>query len=199
MPKTLFDAQGNVQIVSSTDGYDMGVWTNAGDTPQAVLDSPSGYAWSTQFNAFVPVAPPPVDPPDWQVCVNFHADATANLTLTNLASAAGFLAGSNRNIELIDMARFTQACLRARVLTAGTASSKLSAVYASSLQATVGVYSDLGVTPIEASMSSVGIANSGWIDLAPAAIADGRFVTIKQQGGDGVADPALGRVTLWLR
>ncbi len=199
MARTLFDAQGNVQIVSSTVGYDMAQWTDAGDTPQAVLENPAAYVWSSQFNAFVAAPAPPINPPAWQSCINFHADATASITLAALPLAPGFLAGSNRNIEKIDMALFTQACLRARVMTAGASGSKLVAVQASSLQTAIGSYSDLGVTAVEAAISAAGIADSGWINLAQVAIGNGRFVTIRQEGGNGVASPALGRVTLWLR
>lgn len=132
--------------------------------------------------------------------VPFHTDATANITLTNQANAAQFLANSNRNITKVDLTGYTQARLVCRVITgsASVNSPRIYARYRTTFSTTVGDYLLMGATEIQCSLSSTGVADSGWIDLVSGAQAD-VFLTVIQNGGDAAADPALGMVTVRFR
>jgi hypothetical protein len=144
--------------------------------------------------------PPPLDISRLRpIQVPFHSDGGATITLTNLAAAAQFFTNSNRVIEKMDLSLFTQARLTARVLVAGTANSILAARWSATFTTTIGSFEQLGVTEVAASLAAVGVADSGWIDIAEAALIDNAFLTIRQSGGDGAADPQIGRVSLWLR
>lgn len=165
--------------------------------PQSAIEGKT--TWDQAVKGWVDVPEPEPAPSLRPIPLPFHSDGGANLTLTNQAAAAQFLANSNRNIEKLDLSLFREARLIARVVTAGAAAAKLTAAWAASFSTSIGNFADLGVSEIAAPMNAAGVADSGWIAIAAAAIGDDRFVTIKQSGGDGAADPALGRVTLWLR
>jgi hypothetical protein len=129
--------------------------------------------------------------------VPFHTDATANVTLTNQANSAQFLANSNRNITRVDLTGYTQARLVCRVVT-GSASvnnPRIYARYRTAFSTTATDYLLMGTSEIECSLSATGVIDSGWIDLVAGAQAD-VFLTVIQNGGDGAADPALGMVTI---
>lgn len=130
--------------------------------------------------------------------VTFHANATGNITLTNQVSGDQFLGNSNRNIQLADLAAYTQVRITARVVTGSVSVNNPRVVirYANSFTTTVGSYVNIGTSEVSASMSSTGTATSGWIALAAGAIGDNKHITIIQTGGDGGADPALGPVVV---
>ena len=127
----------------------------------------------------------------------FHADATANITLTNQANAEQFLGNSNRNIQKADLTSYTQVRLTARVITASASvnSPRLYVEYYTSFTTTVGTFIAIGASAANASLSAAGLVDSGWINLVTGAKAD-IFITVLQNGGDGAADPALGPVTV---
>lgn len=130
-----------------------------------------------------------------------QANAAANLTLTNQASAAQFLGNSNRNITMADLDLYSECRLIARVVTAsGSANTpKLVAKYLGSFSTTAGDYADLGASEVSVSLASTGLITSGWAALAAGAIDTVRYLAVIQQGGDGAADPALGPIHLEFR
>lgn len=133
--------------------------------------------------------------------VPFHADATANVTLTNQAAADGFLAGSNRNIIKADLTGYTQCRLLARVVTqsASAASPRIRLRYkAGAFSTTLTDYIQIGDSDVTCSLTAAGLIDSGWVNLVAGAKAD-VLLTISQLGGDGVADPALGMVVAQFR
>jgi hypothetical protein len=130
--------------------------------------------------------------------LNFHADATTNLTLTNQVAAVQGLGNSNRNEAYFDATGFSEVRLASRVVTASasTASPRLRIEY--SLNGTawnvVGADSGGDVIPL----TPVGAKRTGWIALPLAAQADVIW-RIAQIGGDAVADPAIGNTSLQFR
>lgn len=169
-------------------------------------DVPDGYpethGWDAQAGQFFakPVVPPPPAPNRDGLCMPFHANAAANLTLTNLPSAARFLANSNRNSRKADLSRFVQVRLIARVMVAGTAGAALAARWADSDAASIGAFQQLGASEVSIALNSTGTKDTGWIDLAPAAVGDNRWVAIREGGGTGTTPNAqIGALDLYFR
>lgn len=130
--------------------------------------------------------------------LNFHADATANLTLTNQTNSENYLAGSNRNECFFDATNFTQVRISTVVVTASASlnNPRLYPQYWNGLSwVTIG-------TGLLTNMVSLAIPTgpkvSAWITLPAAAKGDVRF-RIANNGGDGAADPALGNTSLQFR
>jgi hypothetical protein len=132
---------------------------------------------------------------------SFHADGSANITLTNQATAEQFLGNSNRNITVLDLSGKADVKLVARIVTnsASVNSPRIIAKYRTTFSTTVGDYVNIGTSEVSCSMSSTGIVQTSWIPLAAGARIASCFVTITQIGGDAAADPALGPITLWVR
>lgn len=135
------------------------------------------------------------------VAVPIHADATANVTLTNQAATEQFLANNNRNIHRLDLSGATEVRLVARVVTgsASTANPRLRVRYATAFTTTAASYADIGTSEVAVSLSLSGTVDSGWVALAEDARVNPCFVAVTQLGGDGVADPAVANVVLWVR
>ena len=135
-----------------------------------------------------------------QLVVNVHANATANVTMTNQANSEQFLAYSNRNIIKVDLTDYTEVRLVARVVTGSVSvnSPRIYAEYHTSYTTTVGTYSDIGTSVVSCSLATAGYVDSGWVALAAGAQAD-VFVTVLQNGGNGAADPAVAQVSLQFR
>lgn len=133
--------------------------------------------------------------------VSFQAVASANLTLTNQAQAAQFLGNSNRNIQRVDLSDKTHVRMSARIVT-GSASvntPRIYVQYSTAFTTTVGSYLDIGTSACELSLTTAGALITDWIPLAAGAIGTERYITIKQDGGDGVADPALAGVQVYFK
>lgn len=189
-----------VAFRESLNGQDMNgrtaVAVPEGFDPVAMSHLWQGGQWVENPTAGVPPAPPPPRP----VCVDLHSDAGATLTLTNMPAAAQFMANSNRHIEKIDLSMFTQARLLVRVLVVGFTGAIFAVRVHSAFSTVITDYQIMGADgDISVPLNALGVADSGWQDIAPAALADNRFVAVRQSGGDGVADPQIGRVSLWLR
>lgn len=132
-----------------------------------------------------------------QLEVPFHADGSANITMTNQANSEQFLGNSNRNIKKVDLTGYTQVRLLARVVT-GSASANTPRIYAqywTSFTTTAATFVDIGEAAVNCSLATAGLIDSGWVDLVVGAKAD-VFVTVLQNGGDAAADPAVGHVVL---
>ncbi len=125
--------------------------------------------------------------------IPFHSDGSGPIVLTNQANSTQFLANSDSNIAKLDLSRFTQVKLTARV-TVGSASAnspKIALKYSTSYTTTAASYSDIGTSAVEVSLTTATLVDTGWIDLATSAKAE-VFVAIIQTGGDGAADPRVG-------
>lgn len=129
--------------------------------------------------------------------LNFHSDSTTNLTLTNQVATLQGLANSNRNESYFDATGFTEVRLAARVVaaSASAASPRLRIEYFNG-SAWVVVGSDSGGDVIP--LIPAAAKRTNWITLPEAARADVIW-RIAQIGGDGVADPALGNISLQFR
>jgi hypothetical protein len=130
----------------------------------------------------------------------FHAESDGTITLTDQALAEQFLSNSSRNITKFDLTQYTQCRLITRVTTgsASANSPRLRVRYNTTFSTTVGDYSDIGTSEVSTSLTSTGVIDSGWVNLAAGALAD-VFITVTQLGGDGAADPAYGMVMVHFR
>jgi hypothetical protein len=71
--------------------------------------------------------------------------------------------------------------------------------YSTTFTTTVGSFSDIGTSPVVASLTTAGVARSAWVPLATNAAADAVYVTVLQEGGNASASPALGPVIVEFR
>lgn len=129
--------------------------------------------------------------------VPIHANAVANITLTNQANAEDFLGSGTRFITMVDLSGFTQYRLMSRVI-GGSASANNPRLYAryktGAFSATFSDYLEIGTSAEVVSIASAGHVSTPWTPLVSGAIANAIFVAVLQNGGDGVADPAIGNV-----
>lgn len=128
------------------------------------------------------------------LCVVFVADG-ANLALTNMATALGFLAASHRFATKVDLTGFTQVRLIVnKQATAGAAASKIILRYRTAFDVTPANWLDIGASEVSVAINVQNtVLASSWINLAAGAIAD-VFVCPLMSGGDGALDPAIGHV-----
>lgn len=128
-----------------------------------------------------------------QFLIPFYTDAGVNLAFTNQAVAEQFLANSNRNITKADLANYTQVRIISRVVvgSASVNTPRIILKYHTAFTTTIGTFVDIGTSAVLASLTTVGLIDSGWINLAAGAKAD-VFLTVTMIGGDAAADPALG-------
>jgi len=120
----------------------------------------------------------------------------ANVTLTNMAAALAFLAGSHRYASKVDLTGFTQCRLIVnKQATAGAAASKIILRYISAFNTTVGNWLDIGASEVSVAINvQNSVLATAWIDLVAGAKAD-VFITPVCSGGDGVLDPVVGNIT----
>ena len=151
------------------------------------LEYVDGSGWSVKSTGYKPT-----------LYVALHADAGANFAMTNATNAERFALKTTRHITQVDLACYTQARLIAHVLvvSASVNTPLLRLRYYTSLNATFANYLQLGASSqVEVSVFT-GTVNtwqdSGWIDLASGAKADGVAIAMCELGGDGAADPAVG-------
>ena len=118
--------------------------------------------------------------------------------MTNATNAERLALNTTRHITQVDLACYTQARLIAHVLvvSASVNTPLLRLRYYTSLNATFANYLQLGASSqVEVSVFT-GTVNtwqdSGLIDLASGAKADGVAIAMCEVGGDGVADPEVG-------
>jgi hypothetical protein len=128
----------------------------------------------------------------------FHSDATANITLTNQATAENFLSADNRGITQVDLANITQARISAHIKT-GSASvnnPRLRLKFAvNGYTTTVASFADIGATgEVNASMTTAGLKTSGWVNITTTARVNNCIIVCTQLGGDAAADPVVGNV-----
>ena len=123
----------------------------------------------------------------------FHADASANVTLTNQAVAETFFANNTRNIIKAELADRTEVRLLSRVMTPSTSvnNPRLLVEWATAFTTTLTSFANIGTSPVQVSLAAAGFLDSGWGPLAPAAKGTG-YVTVLQIGGNAADDPAVG-------
>jgi hypothetical protein len=135
-----------------------------------------------------------------QLALAVHNNAAAAIALTNQANALQFLAASDRHVLRADLSGYAEARLVVRVTT-GSASQntpRLMVRYRTVFSTTPADYLLLATTEVSCSLTSTGVVSSAWLPLVAGAKAD-VFLAVLQDGGDGVADPAVGAVTVQFR
>jgi major tropism determinant Mtd-like protein len=124
---------------------------------------------------------------------------TGALTNTDQPAAERALANSTRFILRADLTGYSDVRLGVRVTAAGAAGAIVTLKYMITFSTTVGDWLQIGsAAQVTASLAATGWATSGWVSLAAGAKADVHLV-VSEQGGDAVADPAVGPVTAEFR
>lgn len=134
-----------------------------------------------------------------------HGDAGANFVMTNATLAERFAGNTTRHIRVVNAAGYSQVRFLANVQVASASAStpKLRLRYYTSWNATFANYLQLGASGhVEVSVftgTAGTLQDSGWIDLASGAMADGIALAMCEVGGDAAADPAIGWAAVWFR
>lgn len=155
----------------------------AGET----LEYVDGAGWSVKSTGYKPT-----------LYVALHNDASANFTMTNATNAERFALNTTRHIHMADLAGYTQVRLIAHVLvvSASVNTPLLRLRYYTSLNATFSNYLQLGASGHVQVSVFTGTVNtwqdSGWLDMASGAKANGIALAMCEVGGDAAADPAVG-------
>ena len=135
--------------------------------------------------------------------IGMHATAGTNVSATSVPSAPRFMANSWGNGKLADLQGCTEVRLSALVMTAAAsgASPRLLAKYATSWSTSYGSWSNLGASAAEVpmSLSSTGIATSGWLTMDAAAAIETCYLAIGEGGGDGSTSYTVRSVWLEFR
>lgn len=135
--------------------------------------------------------------------LNLHSNATSNITLTNQPNSEQFLNNSNRNIWLVDFTGYDSVKISFRTITgsASANSPRIKLEYATTFGSATTDYSPIGTgaTEVSAAISTTNaLTNSGWVALTAAAKGE-VYIALMQDGGDGVADPAIASITLTVK
>jgi hypothetical protein len=119
----------------------------------------------------------------------------AGLTLTNMALALAFLAGSYRYAVKADLTGFTQCRLIVnKQATAGAAASKIILRYRTAFDTTAANWLDIGASEVSVAINVQNtVLVTSWINLVAGAKAD-VFIAPLCSGGDGVLDPVVGSI-----
>jgi hypothetical protein len=130
--------------------------------------------------------------------LTFHADLGTTITLTNQANALQGLGNNGRNECYFDATNFTQVRVCARLVTS-SASPNSPRLYPQYFDGLAWVTVGTGAGSQSVSMANpTGNKRSDWITIPAGGKADVIW-RIAQDGGDGVADPALGATCLQFR
>jgi len=137
--------------------------------------------------------------------ISYNAQPAANWTLTNATLAERFAGNSPRHATVVNLLGYTQVRMDANVMVASNSVNdpKIRLLYNTSYDITFAAYSQLGASGhVELSVFT-GTANArqttGWVDMAVGAQENDIAVVLSELGGDGVADPAIGDVTIYFR
>lgn len=131
-----------------------------------------------------------------------HGDAGANFVMTNATLAERFAGNTTRHIFLVDLAGYSQVRMRTNIMvasaSAGTPTFRVR--YYTGYSATFANYLQLGASAhVDISLASTGYVDTGWINMAAGAKADGVAIAFCELGGDGAIDPALGATDILFR
>lgn len=173
------DVAGDGQIWVKSDTPNTLWFTNDAGT-----DVQLGVSGSSTPNSFVFYAP------------------SQTVTLTNQAIALQWFASLNRNRTKLDLSGYTQVRVVALVSTASVSanSPRLVMRYRTTDNTTASNWTlDLGTSEVSCSFSSTGLIDTGWINLAAAAIADNIYMGLLMIGGNNTADPGVGGIVIHLQ
>lgn len=121
-----------------------------------------------------------------------HADASANLTLTNQANSEQDLGNNVRSRKKVDLSWCTAFRVIGRLVT-GSASANNPRIYFRYSTNDSNYYA-MDAVDTAVSMTATGWKDTGWLDLVAGAKADNVYIRICQNGGDAAADPAWGNI-----
>lgn len=135
------------------------------------------------------------------MCIDIVADATANMTLTNMASAEDYLDSSQKAITKLDLSQFTHCRLGVRRMAgASAAGAKLMVQYAITAPTSTFTGSEWSESGAEVSLNATNTQlDSGWVSMPGGMKIDDCFIDIITSGGDGVADPVVGSIRIFFR
>lgn len=123
----------------------------------------------------------------------FHADCSANFTLTNHPNSEQRLGNNDRTETYFDATDYADVRLCARVIT-GSASANSPRLYLQHWDGSAWTTIGTGSGTEAVSLTTAGAIKTDWIALPAGAQADTRF-RVAQNGGDGVEDPIVALVT----
>jgi hypothetical protein len=128
--------------------------------------------------------------------VSFHSDATASITMTNQANSEQYLANNARNQLWFDASGYDSVRLIANVTTtsASVNTPRLYIQYSSNGTTWTTIGTGTG-TQVVSLATPADLKKTSWIILPAGAKTDIRF-RVTQHGGDGVADPVVGKVSI---
>lgn len=133
--------------------------------------------------------------------ITFQAASGTDLTWTNQPAAVSLLLSNARHVQKHDLAGFRQArlcCWKAGA--AAATGAKLYLRYSTSHSTTATDYSAIGASDATVSIDTTNaFLDSGWVDLVAGAMADGVFLAVIGEGGDGSADPTFGTIYAMFR
>lgn len=124
---------------------------------------------------------------------------TTGMALTNATLADGFFNSDNGWMTKLDLLGVSQVRLTGRVTVVGAAAHKIQLRYSTAYTTTVASFLQMGESSVEFSTAALGIADSGWINILPAARIDNCFLGLMSIGGDGALDPFVAQVTAHFR
>jgi hypothetical protein len=133
--------------------------------------------------------------------LTIHADGNSNCSQANAPNSLIYFE-NNRTATKTDLANYSEVRLILRVvsISASSNSPRCIALYKTgSYSSTIGNYSAIGTSEVSVALSGYGVISSAWIALAAGAKADDIQIAIGVDGGDGVADPAIGNLSLEFR
>lgn len=131
--------------------------------------------------------------------VYFHADAGADVALTNQALAVAFFANSNRHMKRIDLSQYNFVKFEMiKGATAGdaaaTGSLRWSETYTSTItEVTQSVTTDQNKSAYVHFNFANGFTGTTWLPLTSAVQKEG-FIAIRTMGGNGTLDPAVSSI-----
>lgn len=135
------------------------------------------------------------------LCIPFHVGTP--LVLTDMPSAQTAFGGALERVTVVDLSNASVVKLSALVTVGGSGSSpRVRLRYrAAGYSATIGNYSDIGLSAseVQCSLTGTGFKDNGWSPLDASAIADGVAITLDTIGGNGSADPAVTSVMAYFR
>lgn len=135
----------------------------------------------------------------------YHADAGVNFAMTNATLAERFAGNASRHIIPADAAGYSQVRMIGNIQVASASASTplVRLRYYTSWSATFANYLQLGASGhVQFSVftgTATTLGDTGWVDLASGAKANGIALALCELGGDAAADPALGSLFVMFR
>ena len=131
--------------------------------------------------------------------LSIHIPLVGASPWTNMPVALSFFmatASVSKHVSKIDLTGYTQVRLLVlKTTVAGAAASKLILRYRTAFDQTVGNWSDIGTAEVSVVCTGTDtFLDTGWINLAAGAKADGIFVALLGSGGNGALDPTFGLI-----